>query len=267
MKFIGTTETYDPVYVSDWESRLLDVNIIISKELDFNMMKKLSENKDKIIFHHTVTGYGSTKIEPGVHSYLNEFHQARELLDINGNFKFPISQYVLRIDPIIPWVPELILMTRNVLVNWSKLVEIHKDELPEGKMRCRVSIIDVYNHVRERFKSLGPDFEVPFNGFTAPKEYFRGVVYLLSEFKDYFEFEACAEPRLSRLTKSGNESWISPISCASYLDIETLGKNPDDYDFPAKRQRPTCLCLAKKQILGVKPSRCPHKCIYCYWKS
>ena len=33
MKFIGITETYDPCFVPDWETRLLESNIIISKEL------------------------------------------------------------------------------------------------------------------------------------------------------------------------------------------------------------------------------------------
>ena len=31
MKQIGITETYDPCFISDWETKLQDVNIIISK--------------------------------------------------------------------------------------------------------------------------------------------------------------------------------------------------------------------------------------------
>jgi len=54
--------------------------------------------------------------------------------------------------------------------------------------------------------------------------------------------------------------------CASYLDLETLGVEVIGYDYPEKPQRSTCNCLSKKQILGVKPGRCDHKCIYCYWK-
>lgn len=33
MNRIGITETYDPCFVPDWEVRLLDANIVISKEL------------------------------------------------------------------------------------------------------------------------------------------------------------------------------------------------------------------------------------------
>ena len=40
MKSIGITETYDPCFVPDWETRLLDANIIISKELSDEMIEK-----------------------------------------------------------------------------------------------------------------------------------------------------------------------------------------------------------------------------------
>lgn len=66
MKQIGITETYDPCFVSDWETKLLDVNIIISKELSDEMIEKLLIVQDKVIFHHTVTGQGGTILEPGV---------------------------------------------------------------------------------------------------------------------------------------------------------------------------------------------------------
>ena len=54
MKQIGITETYDPCFVSDWETKLLDVNIIISKELSDEMIEKLLITQDRVIFHHTV---------------------------------------------------------------------------------------------------------------------------------------------------------------------------------------------------------------------
>ena len=63
MKQIGITETYDPCFVSDWETKLLDVNIIISKELSDEMIEKLLIVQDKVIFHHTVTGQGGTILD------------------------------------------------------------------------------------------------------------------------------------------------------------------------------------------------------------
>lgn len=37
-KQIGITETYDPCFVPDWETRLLDAKIVISKELNDEMI-------------------------------------------------------------------------------------------------------------------------------------------------------------------------------------------------------------------------------------
>lgn len=41
MNYIGITETSDPCFHPDWETRLLAANIIISKELSFEMTEKL----------------------------------------------------------------------------------------------------------------------------------------------------------------------------------------------------------------------------------
>jgi hypothetical protein len=62
---------------------------------------------------------------------------------------------------------------------------------------------------------------------------------------------------------------VTQQGCASYLDLELLGLPESEcitYGRPEKKQRGDCLCLAKQQILGVKPGRCPHGCLYCFWK-
>lgn len=66
MNYIGITETSDPCFHTDWETRLLAANIIISKELSFEMTENLLIVQDRVIFHHTVTGQGGTVLEPGV---------------------------------------------------------------------------------------------------------------------------------------------------------------------------------------------------------
>ncbi len=38
MKQIGITETFDPCFIQDWETRLLEANVIISKELTDEMV-------------------------------------------------------------------------------------------------------------------------------------------------------------------------------------------------------------------------------------
>ena len=40
MKQFGITETGDPAFVSGWEKRLLEANIVISKELTDEMIER-----------------------------------------------------------------------------------------------------------------------------------------------------------------------------------------------------------------------------------
>lgn len=54
--------------------------------------------------------------------------------------------------------------------------------------------------------------------------------------------------------------------CASYKDLILLHVNGDSYGQPVKKQRDDCMCLAKRQILGTIPRRCPHGCLYCFWQ-
>lgn len=244
MKQFGITETGDPAFVSGWEKRLLDVNIVISKELTDEMIEKLVDNQNKVIFHHTVTGLGGSVFEPGVKEQNHELEQARKLFDAG----FPISHYVLRVDPIVPVNKETIDKAFSVLSNW----------LTFGKrLRCRISIMDLYNHVKERFWENS--IQVQF-GFTASDSVFDYIARKTGEWKDHYEFECCAEPKLATVP------WIDSCGCASEKDLRILGLDPSEYGRPENPQRKTCMCLAKKQILGVKPSRCEHKCLYCFWR-
>lgn len=249
MKQIGITETFDPCFVSDWEVKLLEANIIISKELSDEMIEKLLIVQDRIIFHHTVTGQGNSVLEPNVKSTEHEFEQFKKLIERG----FPISHYVLRVDPIMPFNDDILNNTVNVLNLWkSYLVSIKK------KVRCRISMIDMYNHVKERI-SKNSTITVPWNTFTAPNEYFQKVEDKLSNFKDVFVFESCAEQKFST-------NLVTQIGCASYADLTILGVDISEYGQPENKQRGDCMCLAKKQILNVKPARCKHQCLYCFWK-
>lgn len=111
MKFIGITETYDPCFVPDWETRLLESNIIISKELSDEMIEKLLVTQDRVIFHHTVTGMGGSELEPNVKPVMQEFEQFMKLISSG----FDISHYVLRLDPMMPFSPEHMIRIRCVL--------------------------------------------------------------------------------------------------------------------------------------------------------
>ena len=41
----------------------------------------------------------------------------------------------------------------------------------DNTLRCRISIVDIYDHVRQRLKDEA-NFEVPWQGFHAPKVVF-----------------------------------------------------------------------------------------------
>lgn len=248
MKQIGITETFDPCFIQDWETRLLEANVIISKELSDEMVEKLCIVQDRVIFHHTVTGQGGSVLEPGVETPETEFIQFTKLIE--GGF--PLSHYVLRLDPIILLDAETQSRVVKVLDLWKTwLVETN------NSIRCRVSIVDLYPHVKERLAAAGI---TPFYGtFTAPRAVFRRATDILAPYSGLFRFESCAERDFQAM-------FIRRLGCASEEDLKILGVNLSDYGPPAKKQRGECMCLAKKQILGVKPGRCAHGCLYCFWK-
>lgn len=255
-KQIGITETYDPCFVPDWETRLLDANIVISKELNDEMIEKLLVVQNRVIFHHTVTGQGGTVLEPNVKTPEHEFEQYRKLLERG----FPYTHYVLRLDPIILWSKETQDNVIKVLELWNSVATASRNYI-----RCRVSVVDLYPHVKARLEAAG--VSVFYDTFTAPDAVFRRVEKILSPYsatpdKSGFFFECCAETKLPL-------SLVTQQGCASYRDLELLGLPESEcitYGRPEKKQRGDCMCLAKKQILGVKPGRCPHGCLYCFWK-
>lgn len=248
MKQIGITETFDPCFVDGWETKLLEANIIISKELSDEMIEKLLITQDRVIFHHTVTGQGNSILEPNVKSTEFEFEQFKKLISRG----FPISHYVLRVDPIM-------LFNQTCLNNVRKVFDLWSDYAQTNivKIRTRVSIIDLYNHVIERFTIA--NFKIPWKSFTAPQLVFNKAESIMYKYTSFLNFECCAEQNFSN-------AFINKLGCASNEDLRILNVRLDDYGKPEKKQRDTCMCLAKKQILNVKPSRCGHQCLYCFWK-
>lgn len=249
-KKIGITETYDPCFVPDWETKLLEANIVISKELNDEMIEKLLIVKNSVIFHHTVTGQGGSVLEPNVKPPDVEFAQFEKLLSRG----FPLDHYVLRLDPIILLNSETQERVENVLNLWKW----YAADYDNVHVRCRVSIVDLYPHARERLAAAGID--VFYDGFRAPPAVFARAAKIMEQYSEYFNFECCAEPGFAPYP------FIKQMGCASQFDIFLLGLHEHDYGMPEKKQRGDCLCLAKKQILGVKPGRCPHGCLYCFWK-
>lgn len=247
MKSVGVTETYDPCYVEDLESKLLpEANIIITKKLTRDLSDIILSNSNRVILHHTITGHGGSELEPGVRDYRDEINSAYDLF----NKGFPRSNYVLRLDPIIPISNDHLKKSFYVLDRSSEL-------LYDGNpIRCRISVLDMYPHVVNNLQLLGLNH---WNSFHAPKQIFEYIEDLLKDYSDRFLFESCAESKFS-------DEFIRKVGCINYEDLEILSVDKSEYSFPKSKQRTLCNCLMKKQILGVKPSRCPNRCIYCYWK-
>ena len=238
MRF-GITEAGDAGLDFSWANKLLDGNIIITKQLttkNEKLIKLLLQNKDKIILHVTCTGYGNTKMEPNVPKSFEVYQGVRELISLG----FPVNQIVLRTDPIIPTEKGI----NRVIEPWSLFDDT-------GIKRCRYSIIDLYPHVKDRIKLVYG--KIPFEGFSAPKYMVDNVLNAMEPYKQYYTFEACAE------------NLPDKVGCISKKDYEILGLDTStikDGGF----QRKTCACCAGKTELLTNKKRCPSGCLYCYWK-
>ena len=238
---IGTTESGEIAYNLDAFDRLYKANIIITKRLTDELIEKLIEHKDKIILHLTCTGMGGTRIEPFVPKLQDTYKKFLQLIE--GGF--PVSQVVLRVDPIVP--------TKKGLLTATSVLKLFRGL---GIKRVRISFLDNYKHVRERFKEIGVEL---YNGeFHAPlKERLKCLTTIknCAEECGYETVEACGEPG------------IESVSCLSQRDIDILGLTDEIVLEGSKGQRNSCHCPSnKKELLKIKPHKCNNGCLYCYWK-
>ena len=238
-QYIGITEASEVAFDLSVFERLYDGNIIITKRLTDKLIEKLIENKEKCILHLTCTGMGGSKIEPFVPTLEQTFDKFRKLIE--GGF--PIEQFVLRIDPIVP--------TDKGWKTVEHVIDTFKDS---GVKRVRFSVLDMYKHVKDRFNENG--FPIPYDTFHAPLDKRLEIRDKLVELgKKYgFDVEACGEPG------------IVSITCLSQKDIDILGLTDKITLEGSKGQRKSCLCPAnKKELLKGKPTRCLNDCVYCFW--
>ena len=229
--------------------------MLITKNITEPFIDAVCAHKDDLIIHATVTGYGGTVLEPNVPSWETAFQNVVKLL----NAGFPREKLVIRIDPIIP-TPKGIATADKV---FRKFMEY---ALP----RYRISLIDMYQHVQQRFRDHR--LPSPYNGdnFEPSKEQLAAVDTMVSTLKVYWDYlwagnpmyplriESCAEKGLKETNRCG---------CVSAYDLQLLGLDTGDVDTPPKkRQRPACMCYAGKTELLSCKAQCNHKCLYCYWQ-
>lgn len=240
---IGVTERGDAAIDLSWVEKLDDVAgaIVITKALYKPFVKQLIDHQDKLMLHLTCTGYGATVLEPNVHDLKTTLVNLGDIIR-NG---FPVDRIVVRVDPIIP-TDKGIAIAKNVIENIYQL----------GVKRIRVSVLDMYRHVQERFRTAG--LPLPYgNNFQASVEQFSSIdkmlLDVLREHND-LSIESCSEPMLKVPKKIG---CISDAECSLF----NVTKTENEY-----RQRNACLCCGEKVELLSNKHRCPHGCLYCYWK-
>lgn len=239
---IGITEAGDAALDYEWLKKIdvCDGIILITKNLTDNLISKILAHKDKIILHASCTGMGGTIIEPNVPDYTKQLTQVQKLIDKG----FPEERIIIRIDPIVPTTKGLQTAQRVIDVSPVK--------------HFRISVLDTYPHVRERFVNAG--VPLPYGDyFQASKEQFANMREWLRRQNDEYVFETCAEPLLTG-TKN-----VQARGCVSEADFQKLGLFFTN-EQPTGKQRKNCLCLSCKTELLNNKKRCPHGCLYCYWK-
>lgn len=245
---IGITERGDAALDLSWVEKLkyVDGAILITKNCGKKeFLNSLSKLEKPIILHSTCTGMGGTHMEPNVPSPLSQINVIKRIIRTGI---LPVKKIVIRIDPIYPF--DLWYLS-HLLNNINR--EFTTEEIKE--MRFRVSVMDFYPHTKDRLKLYG--YKVT-KGFQAYPEQFEKISNLLSVYT-HMTFETCAEDKLT-----GDN--IKHIGCVSEEDIRRMGLNPKENLTVNPQNRNGCLCLSCKTELLNNKYRCPHKCLYCYWK-
>lgn len=249
---IGVTEAGDAGLDLSWETRLdsVDGAVLVTKCISPAFLIAALGHKDKIIVHATFTGYGHTMVEPYAPSPCEEFDSILRLVKAG----FPKERIVIRVDPIIP--------TAKGTMTALDAIKLFMEQ---GFSRYRISVIDMYPHVRGRFKRAG--LPLPYgNNFSASDEQMARVDEMVRIAKTYWSdqngdaplrIEACAEPGLTEPIQCG---------CVSEYDLALLGLD-DAQSNSAGYQRKDCMCYSGKTELLKHRQQCPHGCLYCYWKS
>lgn len=180
---IGVTEAGDAGLDLSWINKLhlVDGAIVITKCVSPDFHNAV---------HATITGYGGTKLEPNVPLPVDNYKAIMDLIDAG----FLKERIVVRVDPIIP--------TSKGILTASKIIGTFMDS---DFSRYRISVIDMYPHVRKRFEQA--NLTLPYNNMFSPnKEQLDHVDRMIRNVKAYWlnhhsectvRIETCAEPELT----------------------------------------------------------------------
>lgn len=206
-----------------------DALMVVTKCINnMELRNFLISEKAHTIVHATITGFGGSFLEPGVHSPTEAIGGVVNLIEMG----FPVDRIVLRVDPIIP--------TERGIETAMKVVNL----CPASVRRIRFSFIDGYPGIKGY---------LPWKTFHSPKENQAKAIKALLTHAGHRTIEACGEYGLSM-----NQGCISNVD----YDILNLSR---PISVQLKGRRKGCLCVGTKTEILVKPAKCPNGCIYCYY--
>jgi len=228
----------------------VDGAVLITKRVMLAFIETVQDISN-VVVHATCTGYGGTVLEQNVPTMLEQFNSVLDLVQAG----FPKERIVIQLDPIIP-TPKGLRRALNVFSLFTSA----------DFSRYRVSIIDMYPFVQDRFLVAG--LPLPYGDRLAPRgEDWRAVNKLISDAKIMWasgnhagdlRIEACAEPTLTEVIRCG---------CVSEYDLRLMGLIDEGEKLDSVGyQRRDCLCYSGKVELLSARKPCSHLCLYYFWK-
>ena len=251
--FVGITERGDAALNEGWVDWVYKQNkpaILITKNAPLLFEKHPDIFEKRVIIHATCTGLGGSVLEPNV-------PKTAIILDWVTNLPSKyFKKIVLRMDPICPNLLKFEGINFNNIEYSDNIIQIIKTCKNYG-IRCRVSFLDFYDHVRKRLEDKNIDIvedykkETDFPSLHLPLDMRKSIMRVMKSIAD-IDYEICGEPGMDC---SG---------CVSKRDLDILEVKVEETE--TSKSRPFCKCLALKKELLTNKHPCPHKCLYCYWK-
>lgn len=235
---IGITERGDPAFDKGWVPWVEAGEPAVLVTKDFPQVLKVSGFRDSVVYHATVTGLGGTEYEPGVP------RPESVLAVLNGVPKDYREHVVVRIDPIIP-----------IMYLMKHAIQVYDWSVANG-FQVRISFMDYYPHVRERLDQMSVKSKEAQWVKESLDNIYQGGLHAPLEIRkraySYFpKAVTCGEPGFDN------------VGCISRETCEVLNV---PFSSGTSGQRADCACCGLKKELLSSPKRCPHGCVYCYWR-
>lgn len=265
VQMIGITERGDPAIDGSWKKWVNSGKPAILVTKNFPKVFAEAGQRNNVVYHATVTGYGGTIYEPNVPSVKEVFDA---LTAVTPGYR---DHVVVRIDPVVP--------TRDGIILATMVYSLAR----KNGYRTRVSILDLYpqalkrlenieavarEEIEKRIPDASPDFRHRLADISDRYHLYRELTYAYyrdGAIKEHLPVETRREilqKHFPEATVCG-EPGLESVGCVSEGTCGILGV---EYVGGTKGQRSFCPCGAQKFELLKKAKRCQHGCWYCFWK-